>query len=303
MNRFRFENKKKKNYFEGWYFRFTNNTTNENYALIFAMTKDKDNPHSFIQFYDGTKHTSKYYTFPLGDMKYDVLTNTVHIGKNTLSPKSCHFEDKDIIIDATVTDHISLVPYKNSDSAMGYLSKAPLECFQEVIYMNATANVIINEKGITHKFSGNSYMEKTFGTSFPTKWVWMQSNFGRESIFSFSVGLVPVLFLKIKGFFLIFQYNHKEYRFSSYNFSKIKVDQKDKDVIISIYKGKNKVILKAKTSHPVKLVGPSKRGKMNLEVFESINSTCTLEFYENNELILSDKYHNVGLELMYNKKT
>ena len=52
MNTFEYRNLKKKNYFEGWYQRVTDENNNINYSIIFAITKDENDSHSFIQIFD-----------------------------------------------------------------------------------------------------------------------------------------------------------------------------------------------------------------------------------------------------------
>ena len=301
MTRFEFQNRKKKNYFEGWYLRFTDSKTNGNYAIIVAMTKDKDDPHAFIQFYNGVKHTATYYRYQLSDFSYDKLKNEVYIGDNILSPKKCHFEEDGIFLDVEVKNHIALHPYKNSDSAMGYMSNFPLECFQEVIFMKGDAEVLIKTKDETISFTGNAYMEKTYGTNFPQRWIWIQSNYSENTLLSFSVGKVPLFIFRKLGFFLIFQHNNKEYRYSTYNFSKIDIKQDDKKATLTITKKKDKVVLEATTNHPVKLIGPRKNGKMDLPVYETINGKLHMKFYQDDKLIFEDKFKNTGVELMFNK--
>ena len=106
---------------------------------------------------------------------------------------------------------------------MSYMSKFPLECFQEVNIIDGSFNgeLIINEETIYIK--GKTYLEKTYGNRFPDKWIWIQSNhFNKEAALTFAYGKIPFLKWRVKGFFSILKFNGKEYRFASYNFSKIK---------------------------------------------------------------------------------
>ena len=184
---------------------------------------------------------------------------------------------------------------------MGILSKAPLECFQEVVFLNANVTFDIKKKGLSSSHSGQSYMERTYGTNFPSKWIWFQSNYSNNnSIVSFSVGLIPFLIFKVKGFFLVLNYNGLEERFGSFNFSKIKVRSINKTTSsITIRKGKKRVELFLETKEPVRLLGPLKNGIMSLEVFECINASGTVKVYHKNILLFEDVYQNAGLELMY----
>jgi hypothetical protein len=68
---------------------------------------------------------------------------------------------------------------------------------------------------------------------------------------------------------------------------------------LTIRKGKTRIELTATTKHPVKLVGPRKNGKMDLDVFESLQATATIQVFRKNDLLFEDQYTQVGLELMY----
>lgn len=300
MNTFAYQNRKQHNYFEGWYVRLTDDSNNINVAIIFAITKDKENPHSFIQYYDGTNKEAFYYEFPSGDFRYDSDSHTVHIGRNYLSLRQVFLKTDDITVEAKTENNQLLKPYKGRQSAMGYMQKAPLECFQEVLYLDSNATFTLGDK----TYQGHAYMEKTYGTNFPKQWIWLQSNHSKQgSKLTFSVGLVPVLFFHVKGFFLIYHHNGKEHRFGSYNLSHIKINEIDHaSTTFTIHKRKTRIVITASSHQPVKLVGPSKNGKMNLDVFETLTGTATMKVYQKDELVFEDSYHNVGLELMYDKK-
>jgi tocopherol cyclase len=301
MNKFKFENKKSKNYFEGWYFRVTNSKTNDNYAFIFAITQDVNDPHSFIQSYNGKTNKSYYYRFDKKAFSYDKKTNTIHIGENYLNEQELYFKNDMITFHATSSNHQYLKRYQLNNSAMGFFSITPLECFQEIIFLDADVNFDITTDGVLSTNTGKSYMEKTYGTNFPKKWIWAQSNYSQnDSKISFSVGIVSLLFFRIKGFFLILYYQGKEERFGNFNFSRIDVEKIDETTNkIKIKKGRKLIELTVKTNSPIKIVGPRKKGIMDLDVFESINASASIKVYRKKVLIFEDSYTNVGLELMY----
>lgn len=300
MKTFQFQNKKQTNYFEGWYYRLTDVSKDINIAIIFAITKDVHNPHSFIQYYNGIDKKAHYYTFDVDKFHFDDETNTVHIGDNYLSSTQIFVHTDDLELAANTSHRILLDRYQSSYSAMGLLSKAPLECFQEVIYLDGHVEYTYNGVSST----GKSYMEKTYGTNFPSKWIWLQSNHSTQgSSITFSVGLVPVLFFHVKGFFLIYRYNNVEHRYGSFNLSRIKINQIDEyNTVFTIRKRFHKIQITASTSHPVSLVGPRKNGIMDLSVLESLDATATMTVFHHNKQIFEDTYNQVGLELMFTKK-
>jgi hypothetical protein len=298
MKKFDFRNLKTSNYFEGWYLRITDELKNVNLAFIFAVTKDVDDPHSFIQIYDGISLTNKYYRFDISDFRF--INKTVSIKNNFLSLENMYINIKEFEIDISL-ESIKNIKMKHSEkSAMSYMSKFPLECFQEVNIIDGVfkGNITINKE--IKSISGKTYLEKTYGNKFPQEWIWLQSNhFDKEAALTFAYGKIPFIKWKVNGFFSILIINGIEYRFASYNFARIKINKvSDTKAIITLKRGFHKLVLSAKMIHPVVLVGPVENGKMILDVFESINSLVSLTLYKRNKVIFESKGRNVGFELV-----
>ncbi len=280
MRRFEYKNRKDKNYFEGWYFRFVGE---ESIGVIFALTKHTEDPHAFIQVFDKNSVECEYMRFGVEDFRYDSEKEVIYIGENYLSNNEVVVKD----IHITMKNHTVF----SKGSAMSYLENAPLECFQEVLYMKAEAIGRINGVDVT----GFAYSEKTYGTNFPSKWVWLQSfNSQSSSLISFSAGLIPLLGFRIKGFFILLDTEVGKFRLSSTNLSRIKIGK-----TIKIKRGNIKIKLKPIINHRVKLVGPSKNGLMNLDVYESLDSRLELKIYKKNHLLFEDEFRDVGMELMF----
>ena len=173
MNTFEFKNKKNKNYFEGWYLRVVDETKNVNFAFIFAVTKDIEDPHAFIQVYDGVALTNKYHRFNIEDFHY--LKDTVYIKDNYLSLEKMYLKVEGIEIKIDIQNIVKINKKGKNNSAMSYMAKFPLECFQEVNIIDGqySGELIIDNE--TKSISGKTYMEKTYGSKFPEKWIWIQS--------------------------------------------------------------------------------------------------------------------------------
>lgn len=281
MKKFGFQDKKSKNYFEGWYFRFT---ADVNYAIIFAITKNEEDPHAFIQLFNETMDECLYERFDISQFSY--INDIVNIGGNKLSMNKVFLNLKDTIIDLKFTAKNPM-----TKSAMGYLSNAPLDCFQEVILLDGFAKGTINEK----KVKGVIYIEKTYGNKFPKRWLWLQSNHSENSSqISFSVGYIPFLPFTVKGWLLVVSYNLERINFHSLDGSSLKYIENGFIVKSRRYK----VIVHYDKSSVIKIVGPAKKAKMELDVFESLTATASIQIYRDKKLVFEDNYKNVGLETM-----
>ena len=299
MNTFEFRDLKKKNYFEGWYQRLVDEDKNINYSIIFAITKNELDPHAFIQVFDGVKNESKYYRFESSDFYY--LKDTVFIKDNFLSLNSLYLKTNDLEISVLFSELRKLKKLFFNNSAMSFLSRFPLECFQEVITMDGLFNGEMTIENESQHISGKTYLEKSYGSKFPQKWIWIQGNhFNKDVSLSFSHGMIPFLKWKIKGFMTVLNYNGKEYRFASYNLARMKIIKRTaSQVEIVIKKRRYKLIINAKLINPTKLIGPSDNGKMDLIVYESISSLVTLTFYKGRKIIFDTMGRSIGFENMY----
>ena len=155
--------KKTHNNFEGFYIRIINNDQNINHAFIFAKTHYEKDPHAFIQIFDGIKKTNLYLRFPIDAFKSE--EGIISIASNTLSLDKLTINHPSIRAEIKLKNH----DFLTQKSAMEPLKHLPLECFQEVIYLNAIAEGRIFIKDTIIDFKGTSYMEKTYGRRFPKK--------------------------------------------------------------------------------------------------------------------------------------
>ena len=299
MSAFKYRDLKKKNYFEGWYQRITDEINNVNYSLIFGITKNQEDPHAFIQIYDGVKNKSNYYRFAISDFYYS--NDTVFIKENHLSTSSMFLKTNDIEISVLFSNSRYLRKHLGINRAMSYLSMFRFEGYQEFITIDGYFKGELTIDGVLKHINGKTYLEKTYGISFPSRWIWIQGNhFNKDVSLSFAYGLNSLFKWKKKGFMTVLTHNGKEYQFASYNFSKIKILKHSvNQVEIVIKKRKYKLVINVKNIKPVKLVGPSENGAMNLKVYESINSLATLTFTKRKKVIFDTIGRNIRFENMY----
>ncbi len=295
LERFKLQDKKTKNYFEGWYVRVTDITNDFNFAFIFAKTLDETDPHAFIQIVNGTTGKNTYLRFDLNQFTY--ANETVTISSHSLSANKVIINHTEVKVNITLSDHDAL----KQKSAMGILRKMPLECYQEIIYMKAVAKGIVSFKGIKSHLTGTSYMEKTYGNRFPKSWFWLQANhFEKHNLkLSLAGGHVPTLKLRPFGFFAIVHHDDTVYRFATYNMASFKYVKKDNQVSIRIRRKNMVLMLDIHAHRPIKLVGPIDDGKMMLDVYESLTSTVQLTLKQGQTVLVKDHSSYAGFEWMH----
>jgi hypothetical protein len=297
MKTFAYQNQRDHNYFEGWYIRLIDVDQGINRAIIFALTKAQADPHAFLQLFDATDDACEYLRYPLSAFRVD--GDTIWIGEHFISPTRVVINETHFACDVTLSDPITLTPQFGTQSAMSFVSHLPLQTAQEVVYLHATLSGTLRVRERTLLLNGSSYIEKTYGHRFPPHHIWLQSaHFDvSDTYFSFSVGVLPVLGINIKGWFAVLRHDKDEYRFAIYNLASLRITQSTPtDVELIIKRGRFRLEVQASRSHWVRLVGPVDGALMEQVVEESIDGDITLNLYYNDALVLNTKGTLAGFE-------
>ena len=291
-----------KNYFEGWYFKNTKN--NDSISFIPGINIDENGKKAFIQVI--TNYASYYINYNINEFKYSYSPFFIQIGNNTFSKEGIHIDIKDDTQNIYINGDIKYLNNKNiktsliSPNIMGPFSYVPfMECNHAILSMkNTTQGVIdINNKKIDFN-SGTGYIEKDWGCSFPKSYIWCQGNNFQNSNASFMISIadIPFKFLSFKGVICVLIVDDIEYKFTTYNNAKIieyKVDEKD--LSITLQKGKYKIKIESRNDNGNKLIAPVK-GSMEREIIESISSSIKVTLKKDNNIIFSNYSTNCGME-------
>ena len=167
----------KKNYFEGWYFKMAKQ--DEVIALIPGIAMGKDR-HSFIQVISSKEGRSWYVRFPYEAFKAEKKEFSVTIGNNHFSIDGIRvdLEFEDLRLKAEVQNH-KPTPFPvtvASPGIMGWFAYIPfMECFHGVVSTHHSLQGSVELNGRATDYTGGTgYIEKDWGASFPSAWIWMQ---------------------------------------------------------------------------------------------------------------------------------
>ena len=185
---------------------------------------------------------------------------------------------------------------------MGPFSYIPfMECNHAILSMKSKTKGYININNKKINFNdGTSYIEKDWGISFPKSYIWCQGNNfkNRNTSFMISIADIPFKILNFKGLKSSLIIDNKEYRFTTYNNTKItKYYIKDNYLNIELKKGKYTLDKKSKYKKGLKLSAPNK-GKMDKDILESIKEKITITLKKGNKIIYSNTSKNCGLEIV-----
>ena len=165
--------KTNKNYFEGWYFKNTNEK--EGISFIPGINITNKDKKAFIQVI--TNNESYFIDYNIKDFKYNDSPFYIKIGNNYFSKEKVKIDikDKNLKINGTIKYSNSKNINKNlfSPNIMGPFSYLPfMECNHAILSMKCKANgkLFINNKKII--FNDNiGYIEKDWGCSFPKYYI------------------------------------------------------------------------------------------------------------------------------------
>lgn len=295
---------KKKKYFEGWYFK---NTNNENgISFIPGINIDDSDKKAFIQVI--TNDSSYFVNYDIKDFKFNFKPFSIKIGNNIFTKDGIHIDIKDNYQKLKVHGDITYYNSKNINTSifnpniMGPLSFIPfMECKHAILNMQNKSYGVIKINNNKLVFDNNAgYIEKDWGYSFPKSYIWCQRNNFQKSnaSFMFSMADIPFKLFNFKGIICVLIIDGKEYKFTTYNNAKL-ISSNINNNFLDILIKKDNYSLNIRSVYNLghKLSAPVK-GKMSKDIFESITSLISVTLKENDTIIFSDTSKNCGLEIV-----
>jgi len=316
-------NLKRKNYFEGWYYKLVDKTEKNIYAFIPVISLDKkyNSSHAFIQMLNGSTGETFHFKYPISEFKSSSKSFKVKIGANyfSLNQIELNINQNGQKIKGKLR-FSDLVPWKKtllSPGIMGPFTFVPfMECYHGMLSMNHKifGQLIINQTDISYN-GGLGYIEKDWGISFPNGYIWMQSNhFNKENIsFMASIANIPFLGRYFIGYLVILWYGGEIYLFTTYTGAKIYgLNINKKRVKLAVANKNHLLLIDAKKIHmkdmkvSQELAGTLKspiQGAMKSRIMESLTSQISLQLYSRDKhgkkksLLFKDSGKNDGLEI------
>jgi hypothetical protein len=304
--------RKKKDFFEGWYFKIVDHSEKNAYAIIpgVSIARDPLKSHAFVMFMDARAQRMRYFRYPLDALKAGDKKFELTIGGSSFSTDGMklNLEQNGDLITARISfkDTYPWPVKLLSPGVMGWYAFVPgMECYHGILSMDHAIEGFIEADGVkTDLTGGRGYIEKDWGVSMPSSWIWMQTNhFDREGIsLSGSIAKIPWLGSYFTGYIFGFLYDKKLYKFTTYSGAKVTgLDVTDDNIRILLENKVYRLDIDADRSEGVELPAP-KLGEMTAKVNESLNSSINVTLLKKNgsgtELIYSGTGRNAGLEFV-----
>lgn len=113
-----------------------------------------------------------------------------------------------------------------------------------------------------------------------------------------SIADIPFKGFNFRGVICDLLVGNKEYKFTTYNNTKIlEYNVNGNDINITLKKGKYTLNIKSENNTGNKLIAPIK-GDMSKDIIESVTSSIYINLRRDNHIIFSDMSSNCGLEIV-----
>ncbi len=295
---------KSKRYFEGWYFKVLNKEQNAAYAIIPGVAMDEEGcKQAFIQVLDGKRQTAVYHKFDFESFVASKADFRISIANNSFT---ANYIELDLPGMSGRLEFSSLVRWPKpwySPGIMGPYSFVPfMECYHGIISMDySISGKLTTDAQIIDFAGGRGYTEKDWGRSFPSAYVWMQSNhFSLPGIsVKASVARIPWISNAFTGFIAGVWVHDRLIQFTTYNGSvlrKLRIDQLGVELVLE--NKKHRLAIVATREAATSLASPI-MGFMDGRIEESMTSILEVLLTDRRtgKIILHDTGYHAGLEV------
>ena len=292
-------------FFEGWYYKLVSAGGSQRFAIIPGVIKGEQ-AHAFVQVLDGSSDRSTYHRFPLDRFWAADNRFEVHIERNIFNQDGMflRFEDSGRKLHGELK-FIGAEPWPVtwlSPGIMGPYAWVPaMECYHGVVSLDHTIQGALDIDGQTVDFSGGKgYIEKDWGKSFPSAWVWFQSNhFPQPGVcITASVAIIPWLRSSFRGFIIGLWIPDHLYRFATYTGAKIdRLEISGDKVDWTVSDRKYRLEMRAVLTGGGQLLGPT-RIEMGKRVDETLNGRIDVKLSTlQGKVLFESQGRHAGLEV------
>jgi len=188
-------------FFEGWYLKCVSADRAQRWAFIPGIFRGPDGSgEAFVQVLDGTTNRSWFHSFPLHEFHAEEGRFEAKVGGNHFNAKGLSLDVEAVRGQLTFNAGRGLTGWpvtKRSPGIMGPFGLIPfMECSHGLVSFSHSLSGTLELDGKPVSFDGGlGYIEKDWGSSFPSAYAWTQSNhFTRPNCcLSASIAIIPTM--------------------------------------------------------------------------------------------------------------
>jgi tocopherol cyclase len=298
---------KRRNYFEGWYFKHVSADRSRVYSFIPGVSLTRGTGHSFIQVLNGMNGEAQVHEYELAEFSASNRDLDIAVEKSQFTIQGMTLEMTNE--SHQITGHVTYTSPELYPSTlltpgiMGWYSFVPfMECKHGIVSMQHKLSGGLQIDGQYVDFEGGTgYIEKDWGSSFPESWVWLHCNTfdNTQSSFTFSVAKIPWLGSYFIGFISYLQLEGRFINFSTWSKARIeKLEYLNNTVHILISNKKYLLEVEAHNNQTGQLKAPI-RGSMTRMIKETVDATIKLKLSDRSgKVLFQDQGSRAGMELI-----
>ncbi len=223
--------RKKRDYFEGWYFKHSGGFNTGVWSFIpgIALGSEKGSGYAFVQVIEGKTGKSWWFQYPAEEFHAAESGLDIRVGRNRFTDSGIEFDLNDgtsRISGAFAYGGFSIPRFPFwSPGVMGPFTFMPgMECSHGLVSLDHRVDGRLEVDGRPVSIDdGRGYIEKDWGSSMPESWIWTQSNdfTRRGDSLMLSVARIPWFGSSFRGFLCVFSHGSEKRLFATYNGSRI----------------------------------------------------------------------------------
>lgn len=285
-------------FFEGWYFKLVSADHTQRWAVIPGIFKAEDpaQNHAFIQVLDGVTGHAAYHTYPEEAFHAHPERFEVRVGASTfsLSQIDLNIDDAEGRVQGTVRFRNKvLFPVSTlMPGIMGPFAWIPaMECYHGLLSLDHELEGPLTVNGQTMAFDGGrGYIEKDWGTNFPSAYIWQQSNHFSTvgTSLSASVAHIPLWGLQFPGFIIALWHERKLYRWATYTGAKLELLRVTDEHVKWVVSDRKTRLTMTSTRAEGGLLKAPIRTEMHRRVDETMRSTVKVHLETRDSQILME---------------
>lgn len=296
-------------FFEGWYYKLIDASQQQRYAVIpgIFLSREREKHHAFVQVLDGQTGHSAYFSFPpeqfqAAEDDFDIRIGDNHFRADCLSLK---LGSGDLALNGEVqfTGQSRWPVTWRAPGIMGWFGWLTfMECYHGVVSLDHSlqGTLELGEERLNFD-EGRGYIEKDWGQSFPSSYIWMQSNHFEQvgTCLTASIASIPFKVLTFPGFIIGLWFEQQLYRFATYSGAKVeKLAVTNEHVEWVIRDNRYRLEILATRTQGGLLQAPS-RAEMHRRVEETLQATIAVRLSEvgSQRELFSGTGRNAGLEV------
>lgn len=285
--------------FEGWYFRVIDKQLSV--ACIIGIAKTKEKQEVFIQVFHTLSQKMERVSYDISEFQYQDIPFMIKIKKTILKKHYIHIEDENLSVnidlELEMPKYIRTTPF--APTIMGpfaYLKN--MECNHAITNLGSATKGHLQFQNMKYDIEGIIYQEKDWGTSFPSKYFWVQSHCcqKKDAILFLSCATIPLKKFHFTGVIMNLVVEGKEYNIASYYGAYVvKAKKIGNNYRLTIRQGQYLIKCYLKMG-PTYILDAPKEGQMIRQIEECLLGEAIIKIYKYKKCIEVLTFDHCGME-------